>query len=453
MTKRLASATAVLAFFFLPRDAHAGNADAFYYSDDAAMTAGAVVAKTRDAGSIWYNPAGLGGNKRGQIDLSATTFAIRIRKVPRALSTTVPGSAGNDVDLSSADFFSAPHALTLIRNITDDVSLGFGLFVTKRDVRTAWSELTFPGESATTPPVPLDYRQRLDLQSDLTTYHAGPSIGWQLGPTFRAGLSLFGTYGKSASFAQYVLDATNGEGTLGFALVHNRTQASYIGSQAAAGVQWDPAPDWHLGLLLRSPELLWTASADGVGMAASGTMGPPGAPGEASFALVHPEVDLAATTMVAPARAIVGVAKNFGATWISAEADASMPVKNQGIDLVPTFNGRLGARFVASDTIGFGFGLFTDRANQRNAGVLLGDDRVDYYGATAGLQVRTPLSLTKNPSPDALVLSSTIAVRYAIGFGEGRAVDIDLTREDAPERLANVVYHEIIPYIGSGVLF
>lgn len=100
------------------REASAGNSDSFYYSDEAAMTAGSVVAKTRDAGAIWYNPAGLGGIQRGQIDLSATTFAIRIRKVPRALSTTVPQGGTNHVDLDSADFFSAPHALTLIRNVS-----------------------------------------------------------------------------------------------------------------------------------------------------------------------------------------------------------------------------------------------------------------------------------------------------------------------------------------------
>lgn len=453
MTRRLGLAVGFLVLASARR-AQAGNSDSFYYSDDAAMTAGSVVAKTRDAGSIWYNPAGLGGNQRGQIDLSATTFAIRIRKVPRALSTTVPQGGTNDVELDSADFFSAPHALTLIRNVSDSVSLGFGLFVTQRDVRTAQSELSIAGTSPTTPSVPLDYRQRLDLQADVTTYHAGPSVGWQLSPSFRLGLSVFGTYGKSNSFAQYVLDAKSASGdALAFALVQDRTAFTYIGSQATAGLQWDPTPEWNVGLTLRSPELLWTSSADGVGIAASGSVGPPGVEPEATFGLAHPDIQFPATTIVAPARAILGVARSFAATWISAEVDATMPVKNQNIDLVPTINGRAGARVVLSDAFGLGVGVFTDRSTQRAVSSTLFDDRVDFYGLAAGLQLRTPLSLTKNPAPDALVLSTTLAARYAIGFGDARAVDVDLANPDTPERTASVVYHEIIPYIGSGVLF
>jgi hypothetical protein len=98
----------------LPRSAAAGNTDSFYYSDDAAMTAGAVVATTRDAGAIWYNPAGLGGIRRGQVDLSGTTFAVRFRSVPSALRTFIPG-ANRTADLKASDFFSAPHTLTIIR--------------------------------------------------------------------------------------------------------------------------------------------------------------------------------------------------------------------------------------------------------------------------------------------------------------------------------------------------
>lgn len=58
----------------------------------------------------------------------------------------------------------------------------------------------------------------------------------------------------------------------------------------------------------------------------------------------------------------------------------------------------------------------------------LGEGRVHYHGAAGGVQIRTPLSLQKNPAPDALVLSTTLAIRYAIGFGDSRAADIDLTR-------------------------
>jgi len=37
----------------VPRAARAGNTDSFYFSDDAALAAGAVTARTRDSGAIW----------------------------------------------------------------------------------------------------------------------------------------------------------------------------------------------------------------------------------------------------------------------------------------------------------------------------------------------------------------------------------------------------------------
>jgi hypothetical protein len=66
----------VLAIALAPRLVRADNTEPFFYSDDAAMTGGTVVASTRDAGAIWYNPAGLGGIRRGQIDLSGSVEAF-----------------------------------------------------------------------------------------------------------------------------------------------------------------------------------------------------------------------------------------------------------------------------------------------------------------------------------------------------------------------------------------
>lgn len=46
-----------------------------YFSDQAAMTAGAVTAGNPDGGGIWYNPATLGAYGDNHIDVSGSTFS------------------------------------------------------------------------------------------------------------------------------------------------------------------------------------------------------------------------------------------------------------------------------------------------------------------------------------------------------------------------------------------
>jgi hypothetical protein len=131
------------------------------------------------------------------------------------------------------------------------------------------------------------------------------------------------------------------------------------------------------------------------------------------------------------------------------------PFSNQGIEQALVINGRAGARFRISEKLGAGFGLFTDRAIEPRLGDEFTDERVDTYGVTTGLELRTPLSLTEHAEPDALVLSTTLAIKYAVGIGSVRAADIDLVDSSAviPPRAVDVIYHTILPYIGSGILF
>ena len=70
------------------------------------------------------------------------------------------------------------------------------------------------------------------------------------------------------------------------------------------------------------------------------------------------------------------------------------------------------------------------------------------------MELLTPLALRGKIGADSLVLSTTLALRYALGLGSARATDIDFVDSGptAP-RVVAVAYHEIVPYIGSGVLF
>ena len=344
------AAVGLLAFVW-PAAARAGNADSFYYSDDAALSAGSVVAMTRDSGAIWYNPAGLGGNARGEVDFNGTALGLRIRPVPKALSTRVAGDPNvESSSLNATDFFSAPHALTFIRNVTPQLSVGFGLYVTSFELRNAESQTSFNGTApsdAGTPPstVAGTYRQRIDVQLQGTAYHAGPAIGYAISPDLRVGATLFGTYSKAAGFSQYFIDF-NDRGTppttVASFLAQDRELLTYIGIRAQGGVQYDAKPDWHLGLLVRSPEFLITSSDDGAGLETVGLAGP-GITGKVTTALTNPKSPFSTFDIVTPMRVIASVSHDFAPkTWLAAEADFQTGVSTTGLEQRFTVNGRVG---------------------------------------------------------------------------------------------------------------
>jgi hypothetical protein len=57
--------------------AQAGNDEGIPVGDEAALTGNTVAATVSDGSSLFYNPAGLAGAERDQVDVAATVTMLR----------------------------------------------------------------------------------------------------------------------------------------------------------------------------------------------------------------------------------------------------------------------------------------------------------------------------------------------------------------------------------------
>src|SRR5262249_10785622 len=154
------------------------------FGDQAVLMAGAVVATTSDTGATWYNPAGLGGNARGRLELSGTALTLRVRRVSQVLRVTYPGGEEHQA-IQSTQVYIVPNSIVWVRQLASRLSLGIGVFVSEQDL------FRFNGKINRAPGSP---GLALDLAGQLSgtvlRYHAGASLGWAATPGLRIGASL-----------------------------------------------------------------------------------------------------------------------------------------------------------------------------------------------------------------------------------------------------------------------
>ena len=456
-SRRIQAIALGVALLSAARVARADTEEGSYYSDDAAIMAGAVTSWTRDAGAVWYNPAGLGGETRAQLTLNGSLYALKIREIPNALSTHFPGTT-RSIDLESSDIMSAPHATAMVFRLSDNVALGLGIYISERDVRTAQNTLEFTALRGSGVAFDANLRQHIDAASEVTKYNAGPAIGWEIARHLRVGANTFITYTRTSSLALFEVDITGISGTpppTVFALNNQHVNATEFGLVGALGVQWDPTPEWHLGATLRAPEVRLSQSIGGSAIGASSAVVSGVAP-SAQLSFVHAREGNGVGLKV-PFRALLSAAHVVSdRVMISMEGDI-LPAIDDSATRVKTrtvVNARLGLRASLSERLVAGVGFFSDRDRQV-LGNSLTDERIDRYGVTAGLQFLAPFTLETDdgPAPNGLILGTTIALRYAMGLGEVRALDYDSVTGRSFARAVDVMYHEWTPYIGSAVSF
>lgn len=440
--------------------ARAGNLDSFFLGNHAAMTGGAILPVTRGSDALWYNPAGLGGVLTSSLDLSGSAFVVRFRDLPEAIQTTTVDGTRID-ELGSIEILSVPTSLVFVRNFTRGLTGAIGIFVPSQDEFRASHVTEAPAFGGTG--TGLDYDDGIFMRWRFAEYHTLLGLGWQIVPSFRIGLSLSFVYSATEVSTQFWTH-TYAPGQVqqpfqSVALVQQDILAKSFGGQMSMGIQWEFAPTWHLGLTIRSPTLLFAVWGDQFAVAAfAGVF--PGATAEADLAHDAAPPELDGVEVLSPMRVLFGLSKEFGWGTLTLEGDVQPGFSNEtlGIDMNVIGNARVGVKYDISKKFSGGVGLFTDLAAEPPPDGL-GTAKVDYFGVAFGFEFRTPYKVSDKEGAKALVFSTTVGLRYALGIGEAGAIRFNPSAtglegdpyvEDLVER---AIFHEVTLHIGSAVNF
>lgn len=426
--------------------AAAQNTDSFFFSDDAALMAGAVVAQPGEAAGAWYNPASLGALERPRVVVNGSVFGVRFRKHPDALVTEA-GDRASRLNLDSTTYIATPTGVTASFSVLPWLKIGGGLYTTDREIEDATddavTEAVFAG-------VPTALTQKVHYQLDRKKMVAGGAFGIKVTDTFRIGSALFGTYTTLNVKAELLNQvATQGDPLAEILIIDLEGDVSAISLLPTLGAQWDATDDVHLGINVFFPEVVLTSSSDGGATTTVVTRNDGTPTGGIDFqhdeesgdpeALSPPRIALGATFDVSDA-VVVG---------LGVEASTGIKTQAFGYERKGVVNARAGVRWQLIPELALGAGLFTDLANDARLGDGLGTRRLDYFGATLGGSLMTPILVADRTRKDPVIIATTIAVRYAIGVGEARTLRITDGAPVGGE--AAVIGHDLMPYLGTSI--
>lgn len=424
-----------------------------YYGDSAAMTGASGMALYRGCGSAWYNPAGIVGNQRSQIDLSASAFVFRIRNSTGLVTTQIPGST-HDADLAAVSIQTVPSAVVFKRKLAKKLHGALVILVTDLETYHLDDEMQQQGGGHT-------YYQRTSIDQILQTYHFGFALGWEISERFRMGWSAYAVYSaysyefRAVTAAHTSIDP-DGATTDPYLLIDNSSaESSLWGIQLGMGIQWQMSEHWHLGMMVRAPVIELKEESNAHWQLNLATH----QPGFGGGLFIKEPLANHAGGLISPMQVALGLAFKQKRYWLGLEGDLTLPVKNfqEWLDYPVQWNFRFGGRFFVAKRVAIGFGLFTERSLRRDPlDSFPGDSAFDYYGATFGIKWRTTHTVQKVLRADGLVLTTTIGLRYAYGYGSMTTMQNDLRNLDQVEwtfEAQSRSVHELGLYIGSSLYF
>ncbi len=422
----------------LPEAGEAGNSRAFFLGDEAAMTGGAGVAVSRDSGSIWYNPAGLGGLHFGRMELTATAYKLKIRRIEDFIVADLPGGTLHK-DMSVNSFGAVPTSVVFVRNLNEDISYGLAIYQTgnlSQSVRIEIDESLSVGR----------WGLGIEDHEVAVTYHIGPAIGWQITPRLRVGASLFVIYDSYTQNQQEFLSlsVSDSSGQTDYSYLWSLYyDAASIGFMIQAGLQWEFVENWHAALVLRSPTMNFHYSENEIVYDLTidedfedESFGDQEAISEWDFDS-GPDMETQ-----------IGLAYKTDKFWIAAEA-AFRPPANEYEDWL--WNASLGSRFQVTKTINMGAGVFTDRSKGLEPTYFL-EESTDRYGISLGLENRTPVTVKKEGGDTSLEWTTTLAVIYSFEIGQVGSLAFD-SESFGEVVLTDVLFHQVFLHLGTALYF
>src|SRR6478735_10736286 len=413
--------------------AHAGNDDGVLLGEQAIITGGAVTAIVSDGASAWYNPAGLGLSSRNRFDVTGSVYGVNIYRVKSAFA--LPD--GTTANAAMTDWVLVPSVLSFVRELGDDWVASVGIFVPRThdfDLRTQVrmdSGEIFAGT----------------ISSQLYESDYMIAVAKRLGPNLRLGVSAAGVYISRRDFAQIAFGSPDAPDASFYNGSSSTTVGNY-GARLTLGMQWNPAPDWAMGLSIQSPVL--TGWSDISRTVVQSTTSPDTGP---HFSVEEQRGPIAVWDFTTPVRLRIGVAHRMGKTQLLLDGDVSSPIHtppelppNIFFDREWVVNGRVSALHAFSPNVTGGAGVFTDLSGEKRF-------ETNFVGAAFGVALSQ--AHTVDGKRRDLTFSTTLGGRYAYGWGELNGQNLALENGELRAQAIGAVthVHELAFNLGGGVNF